>query len=130
MTAENHSQKEKPTNRSLFQTVTLVFAGLTLFFAVFSIITNNRLSTLRADHLSALKQSDSLETASIEEMRTALDNAQANLEAAKQDAAAEKKNAEKLNQKLSITQKELEKVKADLATASQSIAEFKGNASG
>jgi hypothetical protein len=125
MTADNYSKKDPPPHRSLFQTLPLVFAGLTLFFALFSIITGNRLSTLRADHLNALKESDSLETASIAEVRTALDNAQANLEIAKQDAAAEKKNAEKLHQKLSTTQKELEKVKADLAAANQSIADFK-----
>lgn len=125
MTADNYSKKGTPPHRSLFQMLPLVFAGLTLFFALFSIITGNRLSTLRADHLNALKEGDSLETASIVEVRTALDNAQANLEIAKQDAAAEKKNAEKLHQKLSTTQKELEKVKADLATANQSIADFK-----
>ena len=125
MTVDNHSQNEKTVHRSVFQNLTLIFAGLTFFFAAFSIITGNRLSTLLSDHLNTLKENNSQETAAIDKMRTALDTANTNLEAAKQAAAAEKKNSEKLNQKLSTTQKELEKVKADLAAATQAISEFK-----
>jgi hypothetical protein len=125
MTIDNYNHIEKTVHSSLFQNLTLIFAGLTLFFAVFLIIIGNRLSTLRADHLNSLKENVSLETASTEEIRIALENAKTNLEASKQAAETEKKNAEKLRQQLSATQKELEKVKADLVAANQTITGLK-----
>lgn len=125
MTVDLNSQKDKTVHGSLYQALTLIFAGLTLLFAVFSIVIGNHLSTLQADHLKTMEAGDTAETTSIEELQTTLGNTQASLEAARQETVAERKKTEKLNQKLGLMQKELAKARSDLDAAQQIIATLK-----
>jgi hypothetical protein len=122
MTIDHHNQEEKIGQGSLFQTLTLVFAGMTLLFALLSIFIGNHLSILQADHLEAVVKSNSLENESIIKKQTALEKTQADLGLAKQETEAERQKTNQLNQKLIVTQKELKKAKADLEAAKQTIA--------
>jgi hypothetical protein len=125
MTVDHHTHDEKIVHGSLFPTLTLVFAGMTILFAVFSIVTGSRLSALHVDQLKAVEKSSTLEAASIEQMQTTLKSAQADFKDAKKEAQAEKKKVDQLTRKLSAAQKELTKIKSDLDAAHQTISEFK-----
>lgn len=125
MTVDHHTHNENVVKGSLFQTLTLVFAGITIVFAVFSIVMSSHLSMLHTEQLRALKKSNTLETTSIEQMQTTLNSAQADLEAAKKQAEEEKKKANQLDRKISVIQKELEKIKSDLDLANQTISALK-----
>jgi hypothetical protein len=125
MTVDHQTHNENSVQGSLFQTLTLVFAGITILFAVFSIVMGNRLSVLNIHHLKTLEKSNTMETESIEQMQTTLNDTQADLAAAKRQAEEEKKKASQLNRKLSATQKELAKIKSDLDLANQTISALK-----
>lgn len=130
MTVDHQIQKNKIVYGSLMQTLSLVFAGMTLLFAIFSIIIGNHLSTLHAAQVKALEKSEILESESINQIQAALKNTQANLENAREEAEAEKKKVKQLTQKLTATHKELEKVKADLNIANQTVRTLQTGQSG
>lgn len=121
MSVDPHIREKKIGHGSLLHPLTVVFAGMTLLFCVLSIVSGNHLSALYVEQLKAMEKSETLDSESVDQMQTALKNAQANLEAIKKEAVAEKKNAKHLSQQLSVTQKELLKVKADLNIANQAI---------
>ena len=125
MTVDHHTHNETLVQGSLFQTLTLVFAGMTILFAVFSIVIGNRLSVLNVDQLKTLEKNNTMGTASIEQMQATANKAQADLEVAKKEAEEEKKKANQLNQKLSVIQKELAKIRSDLDLANQTISALK-----
>lgn len=111
--------------RTGFYTLTLVFAVLTLFFALLSTVLGNRLSALQTIYLNAEKESARSEAASIHDRENALHTARTNLEAAQKALATEKAGTEQLRRKLSAATKDLEEARADLATASRTITDLK-----
>ena len=55
MTADIATQRKSTGPSTLMHTLTLVFAAVTLFFALISMFLGNRISTLQANYLKAEK---------------------------------------------------------------------------
>jgi DNA-binding FrmR family transcriptional regulator len=121
MTVDVHTKNQSTVKGNRFQTLTMAFAGLTICFAVFSIIIGNRLATLRADHIKAIQESKSTESESFEKLRTDLTQTQTDLTSAKKKVEEEQNKVKTLLQQLAAMKKELDKTKADLNAAQQAI---------
>jgi hypothetical protein len=121
MTADTPNYEEQVDPGNSPQILAIACAGLTLFFALISIITGNRLSTLQADHLEAVRAAATSETVSINEMKTALDTATTDLKNARKALGEEKAATEKLRKQLAKTQKQLQETKAGLAGTPRTI---------
>ena len=89
MTVDVHTKNQSTVKGNRFQTLTMVFAGLTICFAVFSIITGYRLATLQTDQVKTIQESNSSESTSIEKLRTDLNQTQTDLTSAKKKVEAE-----------------------------------------
>ena len=117
------SQQEKPTTTgTMLPILALVFAVLTLLFALFSMVIGNRMTALSADHLRAQKERAASETTAIEATQSALQEARQQME-------AQKKESEKLRNQLSAAMQQVKKLKGDLANANQAIETLKSESS-
>lgn len=125
MTTEYQNQENKNSQGSSFQTVTLVFAGATLIFALLAMGTGLRLSALQADRMNAMKQSNSLENETLLVLQTDLENARAELASTKKESEAAKQKASEQNHQVASLAKEVEKVKSELALANTTIESLK-----
>ncbi len=102
-------------------TLTLAFACGALLLALLSMITARHLATLRTEDLATLEKNKSVESETIVEMQTALDNAKNDLKRAKQKHLAAIKKAKEHNRWIAALQKELETAKTELAAAHTTI---------
>ncbi len=121
MTADASNQKKTMTTGTLLPTITLVFAGLTLLFGLFAMVSGSRMAAQTVEQMEAQKQAALSETTAQQEVQAALQEAHAQVE-------AEKKGAETLRKQLSSVKQELKKAKADLVKANQAIATFAAKA--
>lgn len=121
MTADASNQKKSTNTGTLMPAIALVFAFLTIVFAVFSMVLGSRMAKLSHNQMNAQNEAAASETAAIDTMETALQEA-------RQMAEAEKVGAEKLRKQLSATMQEVKKLKADLSKANQAINTLKTKA--
>ena len=110
MTADASNQNKSSNAGSLMFTMALVFAALTILFAVFSMLLGSRMGTLSHNKMEAQHEATASETAAIEKKDAALQEAL-------QRSEAEKMGAEKLRKQLSAATQEVKKLKADLSKA-------------
>ena len=114
MTADASNQTKSTTGGTLLPTLALVFAVLTLLFALLSMVLGNRVATVSRDQVDAQKNAAVLETTTVE-------NTQAALQEARKQVETEKAGAEKIRKQLAGAMQEVKKLKADLAKANQTI---------
>jgi hypothetical protein len=112
------SASTKPTGSGkLFPALTIVFAGITLVFAVVAMTTGNRLATLQSLHF---QQQEAVANAKV----TASTETEAILKKVQQDLKSEKTKSTKLRKQLAAASKELKETRTVLARANQIIDSF------
>jgi len=122
MTAERSPQKNAMSSGTALSTGALIFAALTLLFALFALFLGNRMSSLQqSQRLKAQKESVATETTAVEEMKSALDKTQ-------QDLQTEKAGSTKLHKQLDAAMQELKTLKAELANSHRTIDDLKAKA--
>ena len=121
MTAERSPQKNAMGSGTVLSTGALIFASLTLLFALFAMFLGNRLSSLQSERIKAQKESVATETSAIEEMKSSLDKAQ-------HDLQTEKAGSIKLRKQFDAAMQELKTLKAELAKSHRTIDELKAKA--
>ena len=99
-------------NNPILSKLTLIAAGITIFFAVLSLIFSNRLETLRVEYKDTIQKGLTTE-------------ANAELNTIKQSMKAEMATTDKLRKKIAAITQESEKIKSDLALAQKTIAELR-----
>ncbi len=125
MTADIANQR-KPTGPSaMLHTLTMVFAAVTLFFALLSMILGNRSSTLQDRFVQAEKETATSEAMASQKIETELQAASTNLGNMQQALDKEKAAAEKIRIQLSVVMKDHAKNKAALDIANKTIADLK-----
>lgn len=121
MTADRSPQENAMGTGTALSTMALIFAGLTLLFALFSLFLSNRMSSLHSKSIRAQKESMATETTAIEKMKSAVKNTQ-------QDLQKEKADSEKLSKKLDAAMQELKTLKVQLAKAHKTIEDLRAKA--
>lgn len=105
-------------------TLFIVFGGLTVLFALLSMITGNRLSTLQANYQKALNETVASDIHTRKEMQIALKAKSSELIALKQALVQEKKKNNQLKKKFAVVSKEMKTIKTDLANANNMTTVF------
>lgn len=121
MTADRSPQENAKGTGTALSTMALIFAGLTLLFALFSLFLSNRMSSLHSRSIRAQKESMATETTAIEKMKSAVKKTQ-------QDLQKEKADSEKLSKKLDAAMQELKTLKVQLAKAHKTIEDLRAKA--
>lgn len=124
MTAQNASLDQNRGSASRQQTLTLVFALLTLVLALFSTIGSSRLHTLALNDQAANRAATVANTAQFQVVTASLQARTEELEAAEQARDAALKEAKRLRQQHAAVVKALDASVADLARANQAITEL------
>jgi hypothetical protein len=114
MTADRSPQKNAMGSGTVLSIGALIFAVLTLLFALFSLFLGNRMASLHREGMKAQKDSMAAETTAIEEMKSAVMKA-------KKDLQAEKAGSKKLRKQLDAAMQELKKTQAQMAEAHKTI---------
>ncbi|WP_319525451.1 hypothetical protein [uncultured Desulfosarcina sp.] len=114
MTADRSPQKNAMVSGTVMSTGALLFAALTLLFALFSLFLGNRLASLNSERIKAQDENVATETTAIEEMKSAMTGLQKDLE-------TEKAGSKKLQNQLDAAMQELKTTRGDLAKAHQTI---------
>lgn len=125
MTADLATQGNDPETKETLMRLTWTAAGLTLFFAVLSMIVSNRLETLQRDHQTAIHQNAIAETNAIQKIQTDLSTLAKELHTTQEALKAEKATSEEFKKEVDRLVQEAENRTADLALARQTIAELR-----
>ena len=121
MTADIEPQMKPAGFSTMLPTLTLIFAGLTLFFALLSMALGNRVSTLHTHYLKTEKESAASEAASIQGLETKLNAVTSDLETAQQALAAQKTASGQLRRQLAVAMEDLKHTQTELNSANQVI---------
>jgi len=105
----------------MLSTGALIFAALTLLFALFSLFLGNRLSSLQSERIKAQKENVAEGTTEIEAVKNALNQVQ-------QDLKKEKAGSKKLRKRLDAAMKELKTTRSQLSKARKTIADLRAKA--
>lgn len=125
MTASNAPSDKECRSASRQQTLTMVFALLTLLLALSASIVSNRLHTLALNDRAANRAASVANAAEFQAATASLQTLAGELEAAKQAREEALGEAKRLRQQHAAAVKALEASKIELVRANQTIAELK-----